>query len=120
MLKTIAGLPDGVVGVEAAGEVTAQDYDTVLVPAVARGLEGHEKIRFLYQIGREFTGFTAGAMWGDAKVGLHHWKAFEKCAVVADVKWILDSVNLFRVLLPCPVKVFRNDQLAEAKAWLLG
>ena len=119
MMKTIAGLPDGVVGVEATGEVTAQDYDTVLVPAVARGLEGREKIRFLYQIDRGFTGFTAGAMWEDVKVGLHQRKDFEKCAVVADAKWILDSVNLFRVLLPCPVKAFRNDQLAKAKAWLL-
>ncbi len=120
MLKTIAGLPEGVVGVEATGQVTAEDYEGVLVPAVERALKRRPKIRLLYQFGREATGFTAGAFWDDAKIGLHHWKGFEKCAVVTDVEWIRDSVRLFRVLLPCPVKVFRNDELAEAKTWLIA
>lgn len=118
MLKLIAGLSEGVVGVEAVGEVTGDDYERVLIPAVEHALAGRAKIRLLYQIGREFTGFTAGALWDDAKIGLHHWKAFEKCAVVSEVKWIRDSVSLFRVIYPFPVKTFRNDQVAEAKAWL--
>jgi len=118
MMKIIPGLPEGVVGVEASGDVTGEDYESVLEPAVERGLKGHAKIRFLYQIGREFTSFTAGALWDDAKVGMRHMTGFEKCAVVTDVKWIRDAVNLFRVVIPCPVKVFDNDALAVAKAWL--
>lgn len=120
MLKVIGGLPDGVVGVEAVGEVTAQDYERILIPYVERVLHTHGKIRFLYQIEAGFTGFTAGALWDDAKIGLHYWKKFERCAVVTDVKWIRDSVGLFRVVFPCPVKVFRDSELAEAKAWLIG
>jgi hypothetical protein len=56
----------------------------------------------------------------DAKVGRGHRKDFEKFAVVTDATWIRDGVSLLRVLTPCSVKLFPNDQLAEAKAWLVA
>lgn len=118
MLMPIEGLPDGVVGIEASGKVTAEDYERVLEPAVESGLQHHSKVRFLYHLGRDFTGFTAAALWDDAKVALHHKRDFEKCAVVTDAAWVRDAVRLFRALMPCPVQVFRNDHLGDAKAWL--
>ena len=72
-------------------------------------------LRPLYHLGPEFTGLDAGAFWEDAKVGLRHMTGFEKCAVVTNVSWIREAVGLFRVLIPCPVHIFRNDQLTEAK-----
>ena len=118
MLHEIPGLPDGAVGVTAQGTVTAHDYATVLVPALERALRTHPKIRFLYHLGADFGGFTAGALWDDAKVGIRHLTAFEKIAVVTDVAWLREAVRLFAFLMPCPVEVFGNDHLAEAKTWI--
>ena len=36
MIELIDGLPDGVVGLEAVGEVTSDDYELVATPAVER------------------------------------------------------------------------------------
>ena len=36
MLELIEDLPDGVVGLTAIGEVTAEDYETVAMPAIDR------------------------------------------------------------------------------------
>ena len=45
MIELIQGLPDGVVGFEAVGTVTSNDYENTMVPAVDRALAAHEKIQ---------------------------------------------------------------------------
>jgi hypothetical protein len=118
MLDIIQGMADNVVAVSATGTVTAEDYDRVLIPAIEGKLRIYDKIRVLYQLGPEFDGFTAGAMWDDAKIGLKHLTAYEKIAVVTDVGWVAGAVKFFAFTIPCPVMVFGNEWLAEAKRWL--
>jgi hypothetical protein len=118
MIKLLPNLPSKVVGIVASGRVTAGDYESVVFPAIESKVKEHAKIRILYQIGPEFSGFTAGAMWDDAKVGLAHLSAWEKIAVVTDVDWIRAAVGIFRFVIPCPVKMFSNGQFAEARDWI--
>ncbi len=118
MLEIIQGMPDNVVAVSARGNVTGDDYDTLLIPVIEGKLKTHEKIRLIYVLGPEYTGFTAGAMWDDAKIGIRHLTAYEKVAVVTDVNWISGAVKFFAFMCPCQVKIFGNDSLAEAKVWI--
>ena len=118
MLKSIEGMPGDVVAVEAHGKVTGDDYDKMLIPLIEQKLLRYEKIRVLYVTGPDFSGFTAEAMWDDAKVGIRHITAFHKIAVVSNVSWVVNAVRVFSFLIPCPVRVFRNDALQEAKAWV--
>jgi len=85
MIEITSGIPDNILAVTAHGMVTAQDYENVLFPAVDEALKRHKKIRFLFRTGGDFSGYTAGAMWDDAKLGVRHLTAFEKIAVVSDV-----------------------------------
>ena len=119
MIELITGLPDNVVAIDAKGKVTADDYETVLIPALENALKLHSKVRMLYQMGREFTSITPGAMFDDAKMGMKHLTAFEKIAFVTDVEWMVNAVKVFSVMIPCPVHIYGNDRLAEAKDWLL-
>lgn len=118
MIEVMKGLPDNVLGVHASGQVTGEDYEKVMIPAVEAKLRDHDKVRFLYQVGPEFTGFDAEAMWDDAKVGLKHMTRFDKIAMVTDVDWIARDLKAFGFLMPCEVKCFNSDQLAEAKKWI--
>lgn len=118
MLEILTGLPENIVGVSAREKVTGEDYESVLIPAVEERLERFAKIRVLYVIGPDFSGFTAGAVWDDAWIGLRHLSAYERVAVVSDAGWIVNAVKLFSFFMPCPVKVFGNDRLADAKAWI--
>jgi hypothetical protein len=118
MLSIIQGMPDNVVAVNASGKVTGEDYDNVLIPAIEDKLKQQAKIRLLYVLGPDFSGFTAGAMWDDAKIGIRHLTAYEKIGVVSDVSWVLNAVKFFSFIIPCPVKTFGNDRLTEAKAWI--
>ena len=118
MIEIISGMPDNVLAVTAHGTVTAQDYENVLLPAVDEVLKRHKKIRLLFHTGKDFSGYTPGAMWDDAKLGVQHLTAFEKIAVVSDVPWLVQATRLFRFLIPCPVKVFRGEKLPDAEAWI--
>ena len=54
MIERITDLPDRVLGLRASGEVTADDYKQVLVPALEEKLGQHRKVRLLYVIGEGF------------------------------------------------------------------
>jgi hypothetical protein len=56
MLEPIPGAPPGVIAVRAVGTVSAVDYDNVIKPAIESVLAEHGKIRFVYELGPEFTG----------------------------------------------------------------
>ncbi len=71
-----------------------------------------------YEFGPEFRSFTPGAGWEDLKIGTSSLKLFEGCAVVSDIDWIRESTRLTSFLMPCPVRVFGNDEREEALHWL--
>ncbi len=118
MLDRITDLPDNVVGVVARGELTSDDYEKVLMPAVDHALEGHDKIRLLYVLGGAFDGLTAGAMWDDTKVGFSHVTRWEKIAVVTDKDWVRHSVEVFGYLMPGEVKAYTTAEESAARTWV--
>jgi hypothetical protein len=118
MIEVMTDLPERVLGLKASGEVTADDYKTVLVPAIEEKLTKHKKVRLLYVLGDEFKGYTGGAAWEDAKVGMKHLTSFERVAVVTDVDWIGNMIKAFGFALPGEVRVFEDDDLEDARQWI--
>ena len=115
MLTLIEDLPAGVVGVEAHGKVTAEDYEQVLKPAVeAAG----SRVRLLYVLGHDFPDYTAGAAWEDAKLGLGHLRAWERIAIVGDADWLRHAIQVLGWIMPGEVKVFGTDELDSAREWV--
>ncbi len=119
MIELIAGLPDSVVGVRAKGEVTGDDYEQVLIPAIEQLLETRSKIRLLYVLGDEFSGYSAAAMWDDTKVGLAHPFSWERVAVVTDHDGFRRLVRGFGFLIPGEVRVFDVAEFNAAEAWII-
>ena len=118
MLKRIIDLPDNVLGFKASGEVTADDYKSVLVPGIEKKLRETKRVRLLYVLGDDFKGYTGAAAWEDAKVGLRHLTHFERVAVVTGVDWIRKTVKAIGFAIPCEVRLFQNDALQAAREWI--
>lgn len=119
MIRTMPGMPAGVIGLEAVGRVSDQDYEQVLVPAVSSALERGD-VRLLYVLGSEFDSYSAGAVWADTKLFAGHPRGWKKVAVVSDADWLENSVKAFGWLIPGEVKVFETDDLDDAREWLSG
>lgn len=118
MIEQIHDLPDNVLGFAATGTVTASDYESVIIPAVEALFARQNKVRFLYHLGEDFSGFEAAAMWDDTKLGLKHLSGWERMAVVSDVEWLRAAIRIFGLAIPGQVRVFHNRELAEAKKWI--
>ncbi len=118
MIEILPGFPGDVVAVSVSGEVTEEDYRKVLVPAVDEKLKGYRNVRLFFHLGAQFKGFTAGAMWEDAKLGLSRWSHWGRIAVVTDVSWMVQAIRLFRPLFHHPVRVFSNADYDAAREWI--
>lgn len=118
MIKMIPNLPDNVLGFNAKGRVTASDYKKIIIPAVETLLSRRGKARFLYQLGDDFSGFEAAAMWDDTKLGFKHLAGWERIAIVSDVEWIRAALRIFGLAIPGHIRIFHNRELAEATRWI--
>jgi hypothetical protein len=118
MLERVTDIPRGIVGVKAVGKLTRDDYERVLVPLIDRAQREGRRIRFLYQVGPEFEGFTLGAAWEDAKLGLRPLRTFAACAVLTDRDWVRECVRVASFFLPCPVQAFLDRDREKAIDWL--
>lgn len=118
MLERLTDLPPGIDGVKATGKVSKHDYDEVMEPLINTARCEGRRLRLLYEIGPDFHGFTGGAAWEDAKLGLSNLRLFEGVAVVTNVNWIVQSTRLATFMMPCPVKTFDIADRAAAVQWL--
>jgi hypothetical protein len=118
MIEKISDLPDNVIGFSARGTVTSHDYESVIIPAVEGMFTTQGKVRLLYQLGDDFSGFEASAMWDDTKLGLKHFSGWEKVALVTDIEWVRWALKIFGLAMPGHVRVFENSEIAKARQWV--
>jgi hypothetical protein len=90
----------------------------VLVPAVEAALQSQEKLRLLYVLGEEVTGFSAGAVWPDTKLGMGHVTKWERIAVVTYREWLRHSVDIFGYLIPGEIKAYTTAEEGDARVWI--
>jgi hypothetical protein len=111
-------MPEGVLAFEAHDKVTGDDYENILVPALQDELADRDTIRCLYVLGSDFTGYDGAALWDDTKIGLDHWGAWERIALVTDNGTYQGIVKAFGFLMPGRVKVFPLSERDAAVAWI--
>src|SRR3954452_11610536 len=117
MIRVLADMPPGTVGLEAVGKVTAEDYRDVLAPALQEAVDRND-VRLLYVLGKEFDSYAPGAAWQDTKLWASNLKSWKRIAVVSDADWLENSLQAFGWLVPGDIKVFETDEVLEAKRWL--
>ena len=117
MIRAIDGMPAGTLGFEAVGKITAEDYRTVLVPAVEGAIEEGE-VRLLFLLGEDFDSYSAEAVWADMKLGASHLRNWKRVALVSDADWLENSIKALGWLLPGKWRVYDTDDLDDARKWL--
>ena len=118
MIKQLDDLPEGVVGFQASGKLSATDYRDVVFPVLERAFKSGE-VRFLIVI-TDFGGMSGGALWQDLKVGVEHLRGWKRVALVTDIDWMTHATHLFGWMTPGETKTFPLDQREEAIAWVAG
>lgn len=112
------GFPNDVIAIEGEGKITADTYRALLAPLVAEKLKRHDKLKIFAKLGPDFEGFSAGAMWDDARLGLGHLTTFHKIAIVSDLEWVTHGAKFFGHIMPSELVVFSLENEDDAAEWI--
>jgi hypothetical protein len=93
-----------------------EDYEH-FVPQIEKIMESREKINLLIVL-RDFSGWTAGALWEDAKFGIRHFDDIERLAIVGDTTWQKAMTGFVKPFTRAEVKYFDFSDLAQAETWV--
>jgi hypothetical protein len=118
MIEQLSGFPENVLGLRISGHVTREDYQNVVIPAVEAALKREQKLNIYCQVDSDFTGLELAALWDDLKVGLGNLRRWQRIAVVTDIAWIGNALNVFGFLKPGQVRVFSLSEADQARAWI--
>ena len=118
MLQIMTDVPPHVVGVRAVGQVTKEDYEQVLVPALEKASKQFGELNFLMIFETDLSNFTYGAWMQDAKISFKHFTKWNKIAIAIDKKAIQKLSYVFNYLSPAESKGFSLEELEQAKAWV--
>ncbi|MFZ9215852.1 MAG: STAS/SEC14 domain-containing protein [Vulcanococcus sp.] len=118
MIELMHDLPDGTVGFCCRGQLSGDDIQQQVLPAIEQAMTEHEQIKCLVVFEPGFEGFSLEAAWEDANLGLRHWNGFERMAVVVDPGWLQNGLRAIGLLMPCPMKLFSSAEMETAQRWL--
>jgi hypothetical protein len=120
MIDVLTGFPENVLALRISGHVTREDYQNVVIPAVDAALKRGQKLNVYCQVNSDFAGLELAALWDDLKVGLGNFRRWERIAVVTDIAWIGNALNVFGFLKPGQVRVFPTGEADQARAWIVS
>ena len=116
--EILDGYDTDILAVTAHGRITREDYEEVLIPKFEDMVRREGMVKLLLVFGDDFTGYSPGAAWDDAKFGFLHLGEIAGLAVVSDVDWLRFGVKTFSPLIGCPVALFYNSELDRARDWI--
>jgi hypothetical protein len=104
--------------VKATEHLTSQDYENVFIPQLNQLIDQFGKIRVVFYLAENFTGWKLGAAWDDAVFGTQHRHDFEKLAVVSDKKRVKWATKISVYFIDGEVKTYTPAEFQDAVAWI--
>lgn len=118
MIEILSETAGNVLVVKATEMLTAEDYETVFIPAIDELIQRYGKVRVALLLGETFEGWEIGAMWDDARFGIQHRNDFEKIAVIGGPNWVEWTAKLGAYFMEGHLQTFGEAAFAEAIVWL--
>ena len=97
-------------------KLTREDYAR-FVPEIESMISEHGRIRILFDM-RDFHGWSAGALWEDAKFDLKHFRDIELLAIVGEKRWQKGMATFCKPFTTAAIRYFDREHLDQAEAWL--
>jgi hypothetical protein len=112
--------PDNVTAFRAIGEITQDDYKTVVIPAVEKLIDRIDEINFLFLIDTEIKNFTAAAWMEDAMLGLKNLSKWNRTAIVTDSENVVYLTKAFSYIVPGEFRGYKKSEFNKALNWVQG
>ncbi|KRD61004.1 hypothetical protein ASE40_05460 [Flavobacterium sp. Root935] len=111
---------DTAVAFKSSVELTADDYKTVIAPAVKSLSEKFNEINFLFFIDGEFPDFIMPVWVEDALIGLRNFGKWNRTAIVTNSQKVQSFARSFSFIVSGELRTYSKDRLKEALLWVSG
>ena len=118
MIKQMIDVPNTMVAFEATNDITKENFDNVVVPAVAELMQRTDKLNYLLVLDTPLRNFTIGAWISDLELGISNLAKWNRVGIVTDVESIKKFTDLFSKVVPGEFKGFSHKELKEAIDWV--
>ncbi len=120
MVKLLEDFPPHVAAYVAAGAVSKEEYERIVMARVNEVAEKYGKINFLVKLETDFTNYSIGAFMDYVKISFQHFFKWERMAIVSDELWDRTCYDLLSPLVHGEVKGFKLEDFEEAEKWVSG
>jgi len=118
MIKQETGMPQNIVAFRASGEVTAQDFKEVVLPAIADLVSKIDEINFILILDTSPEDFTFGAWLQDAWAGIRDLTKWNRAAIVTENEMVEKITPVFSAFMIGTFKTYSHTQMNEAINWV--
>ncbi len=118
MINVLPESKTNILILRATGKLTDKDYKDVLIPRLESIINKYTKARLLLDMGDEFHGWEAAALWDDALFGITHRNDFEKMGVIGGPKWVEWGLRIAALAISGEIKSFSSNEREEALRWI--
>lgn len=120
MINMLLDAPDNIAAFTTNGEVTAEDFKSIILPRCDKKVEQYGELNYLLQLQNDVPNFTIGAWAQDMFLGLKHITKWNRCAIITDKRSIHSITDVFSKLMPGEFRAFNQDELSIAMDWCAG
>jgi hypothetical protein len=99
------------------GPLTHADYKNVIIPTTEAAIKKHKHLRMFCDM-RNVTEIEGRAIWDDFKLGIEHFTAFERFAIISDIWWMGPLVTISRPFFKTELGHFENKDYEEGWNWV--
>jgi len=117
MITIIPGSPENVAAFNATGEVTREDFESLVIPLVKQKVDQYNELNYLLYLDTDLDNFTMGAWLHDVFLGLKNLTKWNRAAIVTDKEGVQNFTDIFSVLMPGEFKSFPKENLYNALYW---
>ena len=117
MIEILTDVPANVAGFRAVGEVTKEDFKTIVMPVVDQVVIKYGELNYLMIIDSPLKDWTAGAWMQDLSLGLQELTKWNRVAIVSDSEALGTFTDIFSVLAPGEFRGFLIEELPQAVRW---
>jgi len=118
MISVMSDIPHHVVAFKATGEITQEEYQNTLVPAIKKLAAQTNEINFILYLDTDSYNFTAAAWYKDALLNLKSLGTWNRSAIITDSSNIISFTKAFSYLVPGEFKGFTIENYEEAVLWV--
>jgi hypothetical protein len=121
MVERIDDMPAGTVGFRGTGELTEEDFQDQIAPAVAEAVDGGGvRLLLVTPPGFGTSDVPAVADLVRKSPGSHlgHTRDWKRIAVVTESGALRRSARIWTRMVPVDIKLFKPNEEPEARAWL--